>query len=76
VTASWDKTIRLWDLDTNTCKKPFKGHTKDVMSVTFSPEYRQIVSCSRDRTVRIWNILGDEKHKIDNAHEDWATCVR
>lgn len=34
------------------------------------------MSCSRDKTIRVWNILGDEKHKIDNAHDDWATCVR
>lgn len=35
-----------------------------------------IVSCGRDRTVRLWNILGQEKHVISDAHEDWATCVR
>ena len=40
------------------------GHTKDVLSVAFSADNRQIVSGSRDRTVKLWNTLGVCKYTI------------
>ena len=36
VSGSWDKTIRLWDVQTSKSDLIFKGHTKDVLSVAFS----------------------------------------
>jgi WD40 repeat protein len=35
---------------------PFIGHTKWVLSVTFSPDGCHFVSGSADQTVRVWNI--------------------
>lgn len=53
------------------------GHTKDVLSVAFSSDNRQIVSGSRDRTVKLWNTLGECKFTIiDEGHSDWVSCVR
>merc|ERR1712037_528102 len=37
----------------------FVGHTKDVLSCAFSADNRQIVSGSRDKTVKLWNTLGE-----------------
>jgi len=35
------------------------------------------VSGSRDRTVRLWNTLGECKYVIkDEGHSDWVSCVR
>ena len=48
--GSWDHTLRLWDLNTGqSVRDPFYGHTKDVLSVAFSADNRQIVSGSRDK---------------------------
>jgi len=47
LSGSWDKTLRLWDLSTSKTRGMFKGHTKDVLSVAFSADNRQIVSGSR-----------------------------
>jgi len=36
LSSSWDKTLRLWDLRTGKTSRKFIGHTKEVLSVTFS----------------------------------------
>lgn len=40
-----------------------------------------VVSSSRDKTIKIWNTVGECKHTIGNnmdskSHTDWITCVR
>ncbi|KAJ1950190.1 cross-pathway control WD-repeat protein cpc2, partial [Linderina macrospora] len=77
LSASWDKTLRLWDLNTGATTRRFVGHTKDVLSVSFSPDNRQIISASRDKTIKVWNTLGECKYDItDEGHSDWVSCVR
>ncbi|RAL58257.1 hypothetical protein DID88_002257 [Monilinia fructigena] len=77
LSASWDKTLRLWELATGTTTRRFVGHNNDVLSVSFSADNRQIVSGSRDRTIKLWNTLGDCKYTItEKGHADWVSCVR
>ncbi|KAJ3334371.1 cross-pathway control WD-repeat protein cpc2 [Blyttiomyces sp. JEL0837] len=77
LSASWDKTLRLWDLNTGLTTRRFVGHTNDVLSVSFSPDNRQIVSGSRDRTIKLWNTLGECKFNItEDGHTEWVSCVR
>lgn len=77
LSASWDKTLRLWDLNTGKTTRQFIGHTGDVLSVSFSPDNRQIVSGSRDKTIKLWNTLGECKFNIvEESHSEWASCVR
>jgi len=76
LSGSWDKTLRLWDLNTGATVRVFQGHTKDVFSVAFSADNRQIVSGSRDKTIRLWNTLGECKYTItEDMHTDWVSCV-
>lgn len=77
LSSSWDKTLRLWELSTGVTTRRFVGHTNDVLSVSFSADNRQIVSGSRDRTIKLWNTLGDCKYTItDKGHTEWVSCVR
>ncbi|PLB40083.1 40S ribosomal RACK1 domain-containing protein [Aspergillus candidus] len=77
LSASWDKSLRLWELSSGASTRTFTGHTNDVLSVSFSADNRQIVSGSRDRTIKLWNTLGDCKFTItDKGHSDWVSCVR
>lgn len=77
LSASWDKTLRLWELATGVTTRRFVGHSNDVLSVSFSADNRQIVSGSRDRTIKLWNTLGDCKFTItEKGHTEWVSCVR
>jgi guanine nucleotide-binding protein subunit beta-2-like 1 protein len=77
LSSSWDKSLRLWELSTGETTRKFVGHTNDVLSVSFSADNRQIVSASRDRSIKLWNTLGDCKFTItEKGHSDWVSCVR
>lgn len=48
-----------------------------MLSVAFSVDNRQIVSGSRDKTIKLWNTLAECKYTIqDDGHTDWVSCVR
>jgi len=50
---------------------------KEVLSVAFSADNRQIVSASRDGTIKLWNTLGECKYTIEeNCHSLWPSCVK
>jgi WD40 repeat protein len=58
-TASHDKTVKLWDLQTGEATT-FKGHTDWVRDVDFSPAGDLLASCGKDKTICIWDreVLG------------------
>lgn len=77
LTASWDKTLRLWDIARGTTSRRFVGHSGDVLSVAFSPDNRQIASGGRDKNLKIWNTVGECKFTVEqHAHQDWVSCVK
>jgi tetratricopeptide (TPR) repeat protein len=54
-TASYDKTIKLWDVFNGLDVFTLRGHTAGVISLAFSPDGHQLASGSMDFTARIWN---------------------
>eukprot|EP00744_Colponema_vietnamica_P000288 GILI01000516.1.p1 GENE.GILI01000516.1~~GILI01000516.1.p1 ORF type:complete len:331 (+),score=122.56 GILI01000516.1:33-995(+) len=77
VSASWDRSLRLWNLKTGESISKFLGHTHDVNSVAFSPDNRQIVSGGRDNKIKIWNVKGECMYTVErDGHTDWVNCVR
>ena len=57
--ASYDQTIRLWDVDTGevkaTLERPDGTHYL-VTSVAFAPDGKTLASASFDQTVRLWDV--------------------
>ncbi|XP_062197355.1 uncharacterized protein LOC133900261 [Phragmites australis] len=65
LSSSMDKTVRLWDMDTQTCLKLF-AHNDYVTCVQFNPvDDGYFISGSLDSKVRIWNVL-------DRQVVDWS----
>src|SRR5262249_29959335 len=55
VSASGDKTVKVWNAQTGQETLTLKGHTDSVTSVCFSPDGKRIVSGSGDGTVKMWD---------------------
>ncbi|MDX2035743.1 MAG: c-type cytochrome domain-containing protein [Isosphaeraceae bacterium] len=52
-TASFDQTVRFWDLtDAATAPKVFRGHSDFVHDVVWMPDGRSVLSCSKDRSIK------------------------
>ena len=57
VTASADKTARIWDAASGKpIGKPLRGHEDEVRGAAFSPDGKRIVTASSDKTARIWDV--------------------
>ena len=56
VSASWDKSLRIWDGNTGAHLSTLTGHENGVTSVSWSPDGKRFVSGSFDQTLRIWDL--------------------
>jgi WD40 repeat protein/energy-coupling factor transporter ATP-binding protein EcfA2 len=55
VTASGDKTARVWNAASGELLITLAGHLERVLKAAFSPDGDRIVTASEDRTARVWN---------------------
>jgi WD40 repeat protein len=55
VSVSDDRTLRVWDLGSGTCRLTLQGHTGSVDAVALTGD-GQAVSASADRTLRVWDL--------------------
>lgn len=53
--ASFDSTVRLWDVERGACIHTLTKHQEPVYSVAFSPDGKHLASGSFDKCVHIWN---------------------
>jgi WD40 repeat protein len=70
VSASSDRSVRIWDASTGAELKRLNGHTDFVCSVAFSSDGTRIVSGSKDKSVRVWALEDDGRHWIVTS-QNW-----
>ena len=55
VTASADKSVKLWGLDFGDCHRSLLAHGDSVMAVRFVPNTHYFFSASKDRMLKYWD---------------------
>ncbi|ETO07637.1 WD repeat-containing protein [Reticulomyxa filosa] len=75
--ASYDKTIRAWDVETNQQIQLFSGHAGPVCCVKFSPyhyhNYHRNVICSSlgGKTIYFWDVKHNQQFQVFDEHNGW-----
>ncbi|GFG36574.1 hypothetical protein Cfor_06083, partial [Coptotermes formosanus] len=73
--ASFDKSIKLWDGRTGKFITSLRGHVQAVYQIAWSPDSRLLVSGSADSTLKVWNM---KTHKLEvdlPGHSDEVFAV-
>jgi WD40 repeat protein len=69
VTASYDKTARIWDARTGAQLAVLSGHDGEVESAAYSPDGTRIVTASNDKTARIWDARTGAQLAVLSGHD-------
>jgi hypothetical protein len=75
VSASDDKTIKLWDRNSKECIHTFNEYSGYVNSVAFHPSGTFIATGSTDSTVKIWDIRTNKLIQHYTSHTAAINCI-
>ena len=75
LTGSWDKTARLWDVESGELIRVFGGHADTVASAVFSPDGRRVLTGSWDKTARLWEAESGRELRRFVGHGNHVTSV-
>jgi roadblock/LC7 domain-containing protein len=78
VTASGDKTARLWEVATGQMLRALPeheglpGHEGAVRHAAFSPDGKLVVTASDDKTARLWDVASGQALRELQGHQNWV----
>lgn len=70
VSASSDRTIKLWDLRTGAQLRTFKGHRDLVHTIAFTKNGKFAISGSDDLSLKVWDIEAGTNERTYALHAD------
>lgn len=61
VSAGMDRRIYIWNVEKKYHVKVLDEHEKFVQGIAIDPTFEHIVSCSNDRTTKVWKAIKTKK---------------
>ncbi|WP_437321244.1 TIR domain-containing protein [Sorangium sp. So ce385] len=74
VSASYDSTLKVWDLATGRLLSTLEGHSDRVNACAVSPDGQRIVSASSGRTLKVWELATGRLLFTLDAHSGWVNA--
>ena len=75
VTASWDATVKLWDVNTGQECGLLRGHKGAITAIAFSPDGGLIATGSWDKLVILWDLVSGKVKGVIRGHEKMVTSL-
>ncbi|PQE33301.1 Transcriptional repressor tup1 protein [Rutstroemia sp. NJR-2017a WRK4] len=87
VSGSLDKTIKIWEISPlldpynfefagdSSYRSTFKGHEDGILTTTFTPDGKWVLSGSKNKAVRLWDIQTGKSELVLRGHENSVTCI-
>jgi serine/threonine protein kinase len=73
--ASYDKTVRVWDASNGNTLFICRGHTEHVNALAWSPNGKYLASASDDSTVHIWDPTAGTLLAVYRGHTTPVTTI-
>jgi WD40 repeat protein len=70
VSASQDRTLKVWDLDSGRALRTLEGHSNYVSGVAVTPDGKRAVSASQDDTLKVWDLDNGRELRTLQGHSD------
>lgn len=66
--ASWDFTVKLWDIFGSKAAAETLNHTTEVMAIAFRPDSKELVASTSDGILNFWDVNGAYVAKCYRLH--------
>jgi len=75
ISASNDRTLKVWELETGREVRTLAGHENWVNAVAVTLDGRYAISASDDRTLKVWELETGREVRTLAGHEAWVLAV-
>ena len=75
MSASFDGTLKSWDLEDGRLVRTFRSHSSPVTALAVTSDARILISASLDHTLRVWDLESGRELRVLQNHNGDVTAL-